>query len=113
MAWAIITIYTSKCPQMDPKQQPETSTFYSRCKKCDIKKNLRGWVPPPLGSPKVNDERSYAANLPYIRHSTKFVSCVSSEGCSQLRLVRLSSMNLSQVGWTTVTACLQDYLMNL
>src|SRR6218665_140496 len=31
----------------------------------------------------------------------------------QLRLVRLSSMHLSQVGWTTVTACLQDYLMTL
>src|SRR6218665_3299337 len=98
---------------MDPQQLTKTSTFYSRCKRCDIKKNLRGVGTTPLGSPKVNDERSYAANLPYIRHSTKFVSCVSSEDCSQLRLVRLSSMNLSQVGWTTVTACLQDYLMNL
>src|SRR6218665_3248948 len=47
-----------------------------------------------------------------VRHSTTFVSCVHPRVArSQLRLVRLSSM--SQVGWTTVTACLQDYLMNL
>src|SRR6218665_2262191 len=54
MAWAIIKIYTSKCAQMDPQQLPKTSKFYSRSKKCDIKKTLGGWVPPPLGSPKVN-----------------------------------------------------------
>src|SRR6218665_4210314 len=48
-----------------------------------------------------------------LRHSTNFVSCVSSEGRSQLRLVRFSSMHLSQVGWSTVTACLQDYLTNV
>ena len=38
---------------MDPRQLPKTSKFYSRCKKCDIEKILGGWVPPPLGSPKV------------------------------------------------------------
>ena len=27
MAWAIITIYTSKCMQMDPQQLPKTSHF--------------------------------------------------------------------------------------
>src|SRR6218665_2855882 len=48
-----------------------------------------------------------------VRHSTNWVSCVSCAGPSQLRHVRLSSMHLSQVGWTTVTACLQDYLMTL
>jgi len=47
MTWAIITIYTSKCAQMDPQQLPKTSKFYFRSKKCDIKKTLRGWVPPP------------------------------------------------------------------
>src|SRR6218665_929714 len=57
MAWAIITIYTSECAQMDLQQLPKTSKFYSRSKKCDIKKPC-GWVPPPLGSRKVN---SYSA----------------------------------------------------
>src|SRR6218665_2179032 len=47
MAWAIITIYSSKCAQMDPQQLLKTSKFYSRCKKCDIEKTLGG------GSPKV------------------------------------------------------------
>jgi len=53
MAWAIITIYTSECAQMDPQQPPKTSQFYSRCKKFDIEKTLVGWVPHPLGRPKV------------------------------------------------------------
>src|SRR6218665_127329 len=48
MAWAIITFYISKCAQMNPKELLKTSKFYSRCKKCDIEKNLRGWVPTPL-----------------------------------------------------------------
>jgi len=49
MAWVIITIYrpTSKCAQMDPQQQPKTSKFYSRCKKCDIEKTLGGGYHPP------------------------------------------------------------------
>jgi len=48
MAWAIVTIYTSKCAQMDSKQLPKTSKFYSKCKKCDTEKTLGGgWVPPP------------------------------------------------------------------
>jgi len=51
MAWAIITIYTSKCAHMDPQQLLKTSKFYSKCKKCDIKKTLGGGY--PLGSPKV------------------------------------------------------------
>src|SRR6218665_3949278 len=55
MAWAMITIYTSKCAQMDPQQLPKTSKFYSRCKKCDIEKTLGGgYHHPPFGSPKVN-----------------------------------------------------------
>src|SRR6218665_2315508 len=53
MAWAIITIYTSKCAQMDPQQPPKTSKFYSRCKKCDIEKTLGVVGTTPLGSPKV------------------------------------------------------------
>jgi len=51
MAWAIITIYISKCAQMNPQQLPKTSKFYSKCKKCDIEKTLG--VGTPLGSPKV------------------------------------------------------------
>ena len=39
---------------MDPQQLPKMSKFYSKSKKCDIEKTLGGWVPPPLGSPKVN-----------------------------------------------------------
>src|SRR6218665_2792688 len=54
MAWAIITIYTSKCAQMNPQQLLKTSKFYSRCKKCDIEKTLGVCTTPPLGSPKVN-----------------------------------------------------------
>jgi len=42
MAWAIITIYTSKCAKMDPQQLPKTSKLYSRSEKCDIEKTLRG-----------------------------------------------------------------------
>src|SRR6218665_1116597 len=48
MAWAIITIYTSKCAQMDPQQLRKTSKFYSRSKKCDIEKTLGGGYHPPL-----------------------------------------------------------------
>jgi len=48
MALAIITIYTSKCAQMDLQQLLKTSKFYSRCKQCDTEKTLRGWIPPPL-----------------------------------------------------------------
>src|SRR6218665_2330744 len=46
MAWPIITIYISKCAQMDPQQLPKTSKVYSKSKKCDIEKTLG--VPPPL-----------------------------------------------------------------
>jgi len=54
MAWAIITIYISKCAQMNPQQLPKTSRFYSKCKKCDIEKTLGGWVgTTPIGSPMV------------------------------------------------------------
>jgi len=38
MAWAIITIYTSKCEQMNPQQLPKTSKVYSKFKKYDIEK---------------------------------------------------------------------------
>ena len=40
MAWAIITIYISKCAHMHPQELPKTSTFYSRCKMCDIEKTV-------------------------------------------------------------------------
>ena|SRR6218665_1065808 len=52
MAWTIITIYTSKCAQMDRQQLPKKSKFYSKCKKCDIEKTL-GVSTTPFGSPKV------------------------------------------------------------
>src|SRR6218665_1842072 len=53
MAWAIITIYTSKCAQVDPQQLPKTSTLYSRCKKCDIEKTLGRVGTTTIGSQKV------------------------------------------------------------
>ena len=56
MAWAIITICTCKCSEMDPHQLPKMSTFYSRCKKCDIEKTFGGTT--PLGNPKVNRGQS-------------------------------------------------------
>ena len=42
MAWAIRTIYTSKCVQMDPQQLPETSKFYSIFNKRDMQKTAGG-----------------------------------------------------------------------
>src|SRR6218665_1148420 len=42
MAWAIRTIYTSRCVQMDPQQLPKTSKFYSICNKCDMQKTAGG-----------------------------------------------------------------------
>src|SRR6218665_1862839 len=53
MAWGIITIYISKCAQMNPQQLPKTSKFYSRCKKCDIEKTL-WWYQPPLVARRLN-----------------------------------------------------------
>src|SRR6218665_1917681 len=70
MAWAIITMYTSKCAQMDPQQLLKTLQFYSRCKKCDIEKTVAGWVPPPpLGSPKVNHRQrgDFKASRPILQ----------------------------------------------
>ena len=53
LSWNL-TIYTSKCAQMDPQQLPKTSKLYSRGKKCDLKTTLGGWVPPlAIGSSKV------------------------------------------------------------
>ena len=44
MAWAIRTIYISKCAQMDPQELPKTSKFYSICNKCVVQKTVRGWI---------------------------------------------------------------------
>jgi len=50
MALDIVTIYTSECAQMDPQylHVTKTSTFYSRCKKCNIEKTVGavGTIPP-------------------------------------------------------------------
>src|SRR6218665_3033839 len=60
MAWAIITIYTSICAQMDPQQLPKTSKLYSRCKKCDIENTLEdGCVPPPLVARRLTESVAY------------------------------------------------------
>jgi len=45
MEWAIITMYTSKCAQMDPLELLNRSKFYSRCKKCDIEKTIGASTP--------------------------------------------------------------------
>src|SRR6218665_1382973 len=47
MAWAIITIYTSKFALMDTQQLLKTSKYYSTCKKCDIEKPIGGVNPHP------------------------------------------------------------------
>jgi len=52
MVWVIITIYTSKCAEVNPQQLLNRSKFYSRCKKCDIEKTL-GVGYHPLSSLKV------------------------------------------------------------
>src|SRR6218665_1864060 len=72
MAWAIITIYISKCAQMNPQQLPITSKFYSRCKKCDIEKTLGGYH--PLGSPKAKRQQNFSAGYLLIGRATVCVS---------------------------------------
>jgi len=52
MTWAIITIYISKCAQMNPQQLPKTSKFFPRRKKCEIKETLEEVGTTPLGRPK-------------------------------------------------------------
>src|SRR6218665_1593728 len=47
MAWAIITIYTSKFALMDTQQLLKTSKYYSTCNKCDIEKPIGGVNPHP------------------------------------------------------------------
>jgi len=48
MAWAIITIYTSLCVQMDFQHLPTVigQNFIPDAKK--YRENRRGWVSPPL-----------------------------------------------------------------
>jgi len=53
------------------------------------------------------NKRSCAATLPYVILPTSSVARHPRVALN-LRLVRLSSMHLSQVGWTTITAYLQD-----
>src|SRR6218665_3548510 len=59
MAWAIRTIYTYKCVQMDSQQLPKMSKVYSICRKCDMPKTVWGWIPPPLGSLRVNKRKEF------------------------------------------------------
>jgi len=54
MAWTIITIYTSKCAQMDP-QQLQRQNFITDAKSV-TSKNLRG-VPPPLVARKLRPHK--------------------------------------------------------
>src|SRR6218665_4094884 len=76
MAWAIITIYTSKCAQMDPQQLPKTSKFYSRFKKCDIEKTLGGGgYHPALGSLKAKMAMASKEHL-LLKCLFQFVHCV-------------------------------------
>jgi len=46
MAWAIITMYISKCAQMDLQQLLKTWKFHSGCKKCDVRKTWGGGYHP-------------------------------------------------------------------
>src|SRR6218665_2610750 len=92
MTRAIITIYISKCAQMDPQQLFKTSKFYSKCKKCDIKKTLGGWVqPPPLVARKLNTNKSmgrYIATFVFCRMqilSYYSISCFRQLTCSGSR----------------------------
>src|SRR6218665_2437903 len=68
MAWAIITIYTSKCSQMDPQQLSKPSKVYSRCKKCDIEKVIVDGYHHPLGSLKAKRLR-----ISYFRRPRKVI----------------------------------------
>ena|SRR6218665_1829700 len=47
MAWAIITINTSKCAQITPNSYLKRQNFIPDAKSVTWKK-LWGWVPPPL-----------------------------------------------------------------
>src|SRR6218665_127885 len=52
MACAIRTIYTSKCVQINPQQQSETSKLYSICNTCAMQKAV-GYIDTTWYSPKV------------------------------------------------------------
>src|SRR6218665_1348818 len=52
MEWAIITIYTSECAQMDPNSYLKRQNFIPDAKSV-TSKNLRRVGTTPLGSPKV------------------------------------------------------------
>src|SRR6218665_1531798 len=89
MAWAIVTIYISKCAQMNPQQLPKTSKFYSICKKCDIEKTLGGWYH-PLGSPKVKLTTSRLFDLAIwgkwpnlLSHPVIFLLCIIYGQCTR------------------------------
>jgi len=68
MAWAIVKIYTFKCAQVDPKQLPKTSKFYSRSKKCDIEETLGSWYHPPW-YPKVKYSKDIVSELRKLSHA--------------------------------------------
>src|SRR6218665_1549784 len=71
--WAILTMYTSKCAQMDPKEKqgPYRSKFYSRCKKCDIEQTIwGGYHTTPLVVSRLirSYQGSYVIDLPMNTH---------------------------------------------
>ena len=67
MAWAIITISTSKCAKMDNYLKRQNLIANA---KSVISKNLRGWVPPPLFSRKVKIEFCQCHFLEVLQYQT-------------------------------------------
>jgi|SRR6218665_2200733 len=67
MAWAIITIYTSKCAQMDPNSYLKRQDFIPDAKSVTLKK-LSG-----VGSPKVNMQHRDACTT---RSVMKVIRCL-------------------------------------
>src|SRR6218665_1421092 len=95
MAWAIITIYISKCAQMNPQQLPKTSKFYSKCKKCDIEKTLGGGYH-PLGSPKVKR----ICIFQYICISFSLCLCLLPSVCLPLFFTYYNTIHYSKIQYT-------------
>src|SRR6218665_3267241 len=56
-----------------PQQLPETSKFYSRCKKCDIEKTVGvGTTPPPLVAGRLNSTACPVSRERYCDYRHKY-----------------------------------------
>jgi len=110
MAWAIITIYASKCVEMDPQQILKTSNFYSRCKNVWHRKNLREGVgtTPPLVAGRLNiNERMCRAAVSLIACAR----CAMFSCYSRVTVVYICLLMTWRRNWSRSSA-LVNFLLN-